>query len=254
MNSLVCHGISVAFDGVQVLSDISFTLDPGSIVGLIGPNGSGKTTLLNVISGRTKPLRGSATYGTEPLTGRPSHALAALGLFRSFQEGRLFERLTGLENIAAVFRPPLDERLSAALALSPLRDAHAIKRDAAVSAALASAGLEADRHRLAGEMSYGIRKRTIMGQALAFDSAVCLLDEPLAGLDPGTRGRMLEVVAALRNPGRIVLLVEHDLEAVQALADRVLLMDRGQIVADGTPYEVCASDIFLKSYLQGYEH
>ncbi len=254
MNNLVCDGIDVAFDGVQILSDVSFTLDPGLIVGLIGPNGSGKTTLLNVISGRVTPSKGRVLLGAELLTGRSSHVLAGLGLFRSFQEGRLFERLTGEKNIAVAFRPPPDERLSTALALSPPRDAHATKRAAAVSEALTSVGMEVDRQCPAAEMSYGIRKRTIMGQALVFDPVVCLLDEPLAGLDPGTRGRMLDVIAALRNPDRIVLLVEHDLEAVEILADRVLLMDRGKIVADDSPRNVRASDIFLETYLQSHDH
>jgi ABC-type branched-subunit amino acid transport system ATPase component len=253
MNNLVCHEIDVVFDGARILSDISFILDPGTIVGLIGPNGSGKTTLLNTISGRVTPSKGRVLLGKELVAGRSPHALAKLGLFRSFQEGRLFDSLTGEENLAAASRPPPDERLSTALALSAPCDAHATRRNATIAEALISVGMEGDSQRIAREMSYGIRKRTIMGQALAFNSVFCLLDEPLAGLDPDTRGRMLHVIAGLRNPSRIVLLVEHDLEAVEALADRVLLMDRGKIVADGRPREVSSGDIFLETYLQGHD-
>jgi len=252
MKNLVCEGISVAFDSARILNSVSCTIGPGVITGLIGPNGSGKTTLLNVISGRVPPSHGRVLLGTEVLTGRSPYDLAALGVFRSYQEGRLFERLTGRENIAAAFRPPPDERLSTALALRSPHDGHAARREASVSAAISSAGMESDHHRPAGEMSYGIRKRTIMGQALAFDPVVCLLDEPLAGLDPRTRTQILNVITTLRNPARIILLVEHDLEAVEILADRVLLIDRGKVVADGPPRDVRASDIFLETYLQSH--
>jgi branched-chain amino acid transport system ATP-binding protein len=253
MNNLICEGINVAFDGARILNNVRCTIEPGIITGLIGPNGSGKTTLLNVISGRVSPSHGRVLLGTELLTGRSPHELAAIGVFRSYQEGRLFERLTGRENIAAAARPTPDEGLSTALAPRAHHDAHAVQREAAISAAVRLVALEMDHHRQAGEMSYGVRKRTIMGQAIAFDPVVCLLDEPLAGLDPGTREQMLDVIATFRSPNRIILLVEHDLEAIELLAARVLLMDRGKVVADGTPREVRARDIFLDTYMQTHD-
>jgi branched-chain amino acid transport system ATP-binding protein len=249
MDALVCDGISVSFSGVRILMNISFSIDPGTIVGLVGPNGSGKTTLLDVIAGRVAPSKGRVLLGAEALTGRASHRLAACGLFRSFQEGRLFRRLTVKENIAAAFRPLPDEGISAALALIPQIDAHASQRVAAVSDALKSAGMDLDCHRPAAEMSYGARKRIIMEQAIVFDSVICLLDEPIAGLDPDSRSRMVHVISTLRKPNRIILLVEHDLGAVEALADRVLLMDRGRVVADGPPREVRLSERFFDTYL-----
>jgi ABC-type branched-subunit amino acid transport system ATPase component len=250
MDKLICAGISVSFGGARILSDISFSLQPGIIWGLIGPNGAGKTTLLNVLSGRLMPSSGRVSLGAEIVTGYALFELAKRGLFRSFQDTRVFNSLTAEENIRVAFRPLPDERLWPALAVGPAREAYANERNAAVSKALHAVGMEAERHRPAAEMSYGMRKRIIMAQAMVFDSTVCLLDEPLAGLDHATHALALQVIANLRTPNRIVLFVEHDLDAVDAVADRVLLMDHGRIVADGRPQEVRTSSIFSETFLQ----
>jgi ABC-type branched-subunit amino acid transport system ATPase component len=242
--------VCVDLNAVGILKSVSFTLQPGTIVGLIGPNGSGKTTLLNVISGLLPQATGQVRLGARVITGLPRQTLAQLGIFRSFQEGRLFDSLTAAENIAIAFRPPLDERLSSALSVRTMVDPHAEARAAAVALAMRSLGMAAEDDIPAAQMSYGFRKRTIIGQALASGSAVCLLDEPLAGVDPATHDRILEMVASLREKNRIVLFVEHDLAAVKAIADRVLLMDRGQIVLDGTSDQVLDSSSVLETYLQ----
>jgi branched-chain amino acid transport system ATP-binding protein len=151
VDKLICAGISVNFGGTRILSDVSFSLRRGIIGGLIGPNGSGKTTLLNVISGRLMPSRGRVSLGAETVTGYSVPQLAKRGLFRSFQDARLFNRLTAEENIRVAFRPPPDERLRTALAVGPVGDAHARERNAAVSKALHAVGMDAERHRPAVE-------------------------------------------------------------------------------------------------------
>jgi ABC-type branched-subunit amino acid transport system ATPase component len=242
--------ISVDLDAVGILKGVSFTLQSGTIVGLIGPNGSGKTTLLNVISGLLPPTTGQVRLGAQVITGRPHQTLARMGIFRSFQEGRLFDSLTAAENIAVAFRPPPDERLSSALALRARADPHAEARAAAVALGMRALGVPVEDDIPAAEMSYGQRKRTIMAQALASNSVVCLLDEPLAGVDPVARDRILEMIVSLRNKSRIVFLVEHDLATIKAVADRVLLMDRGQVVLDDTAEEVLGSKTVLEISLQ----
>lgn len=249
MNNLICDSISVNINEARILNGVSFILEPGSIVGLIGPNGSGKTTLLNVISGIQRPSGGRVKFGETLLTNQTRHALGQFGVFRSFQDGRLFESLTAEENLSVAFRPSPDERLSSALVPIIQKDPRVNERKMAVATTLRTVGIELERDRCASDMSYGIRKRTILGQANIANSVVCLLDEPLAGIDPGMRGKMISLVAALRDRNRVVLFVEHDFDAVRDLADRVLLMDRGRLVSDGPVEETLASQTVIDAYL-----
>lgn len=254
MTTLVCDGISVAIGSIQIVKDVSFALQTGTIVGLIGPNGSGKTTLLNVISGDVPPTKGNVRLDTMFLTGRPRHHLTKMGLFRSFQDGRLFKSLTAEENLAVAFQPAPEEGLLKAF--FPHRSGTVIgdERLAVVAQALRAVDIVPERNRTASQLSYGTRKRAIIAQAIVADPVICLLDEPLAGVDPATREKMIATIGSLRHPKRILLIVEHDLEAVRALADEVLLMDRGQIVAAGLPAEVLSSEVAGQAYLQSHGH
>jgi len=232
--SLVCSDIEVRYGGNHVLKRISCEFGPGSIVGIIGPNGSGKTTLLNVISGWLKPNRGTVRFG-ERISGLPRELLARNGIFRSFQTARLFESLTGDENVGAALRPPQDERLVAALLLPiPERD----DRRLSVRNALDVVGARDEHEAPAQQMSYGMRKRTILAQATVAQPTIALLDEPLAGTDPKTRSLMIAAIQRLKAEERIVLWVEHDIDALAAASDRLLALDRGTIVADGLPMDV----------------
>jgi ABC-type branched-subunit amino acid transport system ATPase component len=247
--TLVCEHVSVTIGGTPILSDISFAAAPGNIVGLIGPNGCGKTTLLNVLSG-LQEAQGNVRLGTEMLSENARYRLARMGVFRSFQEGRLFENHTVEQNIALAFRPPPDERLSAALFPFAPDDPSERERSIATTAALRAVGIEGYRNSAAVELSYGTRKRTILGQACAAAPTLCLLDEPLAGVDPNTRESLIELLSGLRKSDRIVVIVEHDLHAISQIADRVLLLDRGKLCADGSVQEVLESQMFLDAYLK----
>lgn len=244
MTELACERVCASANAVAILKDVSFTLQGGSIVGLIGPNGSGKTTLLNVLSGRMPASQGEVRLDGMPLSRVPPRHMAAKGVFRSYQEGRLFESLTAEQNVAAALQPHPDESLCGAL----LGHYQGEGRADHITAALDSVGMTGDRNVPARKMSYGMRKRTVMGQAIAADARVYLLDEPLAGVDAPTRERMLEALCALRQPQRILVVVEHDLEAIGTLADRLLLMDRGRIVCDGVPREVLSGSAVLEAY------
>jgi ABC-type branched-subunit amino acid transport system ATPase component len=253
MNGLVCDAIRVDLDSVGILRDVSFKIEFGSIAGLIGPNGSGKTTLLNVISGLQKPSKGTVTLGDRVLNEQPRHNLRQLGIFRSFQEGRLFDSLTALENVAAASDSQPDESLMAALVPFFERDPHQNERSLVVAGALDETQLQAETSRPAAQMSYGMRKRTVMAQVHVANSILCLLDEPLAGIDLPTRDKMLSLITKLRNQKRIVLLVEHDLEAVKALTDRVLLLKRGRLIFDGDTNEAFRSQIVGNTYLHNHD-
>ena len=240
MDDLVCAGVSVEFLGLAVLRNVSFEIAPGSIVGLIGPNGSGKTTLLNAISGHVRPKKGAVLLG-QKLTGKPRDRVAQLGIFRSFQDARLFESMTGEDNVAASLQPILDERAWASI-LAPSRNGRiALERSNLLQSLFGKLDVGEERNRPAAELSYGMRKRILLAQALAARPVVSLLDEPLAGIDPKTRPRMISAIQQLRTERSIVIWVEHDFEAISAAADRLLVLDRGELVADGNPQEIIAS-------------
>jgi ABC-type branched-subunit amino acid transport system ATPase component len=232
--NLVCSDIEVRFGGNYALKRISCEFERGSIVGIIGPNGSGKTTLLNVISGSLKPNRGAVRLG-ERISGLPRELLASNGIFRSFQTARLFESLSGDENVGAALRPRQDERLVAALLHSIPEQGD---RRLAIRNALDVVGARDEHETPARQMSYGMRKRTILAQAAVARPTIALLDEPLAGTDPRTRNLMIDAIQRLKGEERIVLWVEHDIDALTAATDRLLVLDRGTIVADGLPMDV----------------
>jgi ABC-type branched-subunit amino acid transport system ATPase component len=179
MTELVCDSVTVNLNSLQILRDVSFRLDAGSIVGLVGPNGAGKTTLLNVMAGKIAPSKGEVRLDGKPISHIGRRHLAAMGVFRSFQEGRLFESLTAEENVVAAIQPPADERLSTALLTWKTAQTH----QSQVRSTLEAVDVGGDRNVPAWKMSYGMRKRTVMGQAVAAHARVYLLDEPLAGVD-----------------------------------------------------------------------
>jgi ABC-type branched-subunit amino acid transport system ATPase component len=248
--ALRCQHVFVTLSGVAILKDIKFSIELNSIVGIIGANGSGKTTLLNVISGAIMPNAGEVFFEERKLTSKPRHQLARSGLFRSFQEARLFQSLSVYENVSVAYMPPPDEGLYAALALHHQSDGHAEQRASAVFEALLSAGLVDQRCSPVSEMSYGFRKRTTMAQAMAARPRLCLLDEPLAGLDPQAKTSTLKLIRSLRRTNTIVLVVEHDLSAIANIADRVLVLDDGRVAADGSVQDVLGSGANYADVLQ----
>ncbi|MEI9990579.1 MAG: ATP-binding cassette domain-containing protein [Rhizomicrobium sp.] len=249
MDELVCAQISVEFMGLAVLRNVSFEIAPGSIVGLIGPNGSGKTTLLNTISGHVKPKTGVVRFG-QKLTGKPRDRLAQLGIFRSFQDARLFESMTGEENVVASLQPSLNEGVWTTIFAPSRNEKIALERNILLRSILDRLGVGEERSRPVVELSYGMRKRILLAQALAARPVVSLLDEPLAGVDPKTRPRMISAIQQLRTEQSIVIWVEHDFEAICSVADRLLVLDRGELVADGNPQEVIASPIVRDLYFR----
>jgi ABC-type branched-subunit amino acid transport system ATPase component len=250
MNALACDNVSVRFRAAAVLNAVSFVALPGSLIAIVGANGAGKTTLLNVLSGHLQPSTGSVRLGNEIINGRPRHVLARLGIFRSFQNGQLFDTLSVNENLTVALRPAPDESFLGALVPRNRSDPASTRREKTVSSAACAVGITAYQARPAAELSYGMRRRAILAQAAIADSVVCLLDEPLAGVDPTSRDEALGFIARLRDPSRIVILVEHDLDAVRLIADRVLVLDQGRLMSDGPPDEICPSDTALAMFAQ----
>ena len=243
--SLDVEGVTVKFGGVQALKDVTLAVHPGEVVGLIGPNGAGKTTLIDAITGYIRPRRGRVALGGADLSAEPTARRARAGVTRSFQSLELFEDMTVRENLQAASDP---RDLAAYLSNLVRRE----KRDLPESAvtAVREFGLEADLGAKPQELPYGRRRLVAIARAVATDPAILLLDEPAAGLDDAETAELSTLIRQLADRRGIgVLLVEHDMNLVMGVCDRIVVLNFGAILGAGTPAEIRAHPEVIAAYL-----
>jgi branched-chain amino acid transport system ATP-binding protein len=248
--TLVVSDVSMRFAGLTALDGVSFQVEPGTIHALIGPNGAGKSTLFNVLSGVYRPAAGSVSFGGVELVGLPPHAIAGLGVARTFQNIALFPAATVEENLM-LGRHHLTR---AGFVGAGLRLPFAVREDrrhrARVSEIAEFLGIGRLLRLPAGELSYGDQKRVEMARALSVEPAILLLDEPVAGMDADETGEVATAIRDIREGlGISILLVEHDMGLVMGIADRVTVLDFGRRIADGTPSEVRGDREVIRAYL-----
>ncbi|KAA0577435.1 ABC transporter ATP-binding protein [Azospirillum sp. B21] len=245
MSELVVRDLQRSFGGVQAVGGVSFTLRSGNLLALIGPNGAGKSTCFNLLNGQLRPDSGSVKLDGMELVGLPPRRIWALGVGRTFQITATFASMTVAENVQMVL-------LSRARRLFGLwRPAAAQFREPAL-ALLERVGMGSQADRPCGVLAYGDVKRVELAMALASEPTVLLMDEPTAGMAPAERLALMALTAELvRERGLAVLFTEHDMDAVFGHATRVLVLDRGRLIAEGSPDQVRANPRVQSVYLGG---
>jgi ABC-type branched-subunit amino acid transport system ATPase component len=248
-------GLSCGFGGVRALADVSLGIEHGVAFAVIGPNGAGKSTLLNAVTGLLAPAAGRVLFGGADITGWATHRIVARGVGRTFQNGRLFGRLSALENVMVGGHAGLASGFGAALLGTP-----GFRREEAALAARSLALL--DRLGMAdiagvpvGALPYGKRRQVELARALVSEPKLLLLDEPAAGLNSAEVEELIGFLAGLRAEGLTIVVIEHNMGLVMRLADRIAVLNFGRLIAEGRPSEIQRNEAVLEAYLgRGYGH
>jgi branched-chain amino acid transport system ATP-binding protein len=238
------------FGGLVAVDNVDFVVPEGSIVSLIGPNGAGKTTFFNMLTGVYKPTAGAAVFAGEDMTGKPPHAFTQRGIGRTFQNIRLFQNMTALENVLVGMHTRLKGTLVEAIVRTPrVRHEEGDARERAREL-LAYSGLRRKDEEIGRNLSYGDQRRLEVARALATQPKLLLLDEPTAGMNPQETAEFTAFVGRLRaERGLTVLLIEHDMRVVMGVSDRVTVLDYGEKIAEGTPGEIQKNERVIEAYL-----
>lgn len=249
-NTLEVRDLRLSFGGLMALSGVSFPLRKSELLAVIGPNGAGKTCVLNCISGYYHPQAGEILFQGRDISTMPVHRRAAMGIARTFQNLALFDGLTTLDNLMAARHIRLKPSvLGGALYFGPeLRKE--VKNRRGIEEIIDFLEIQPIRKKVVGSLPYGLRKRVELGRALSMEPKVLLLDEPMAGMNLEEKEDMARFIIDVYEERDIsIILIEHDMEVVMDIADRVVVLDFGQVIADGPPAEIAKKPEVIRAYL-----
>jgi branched-chain amino acid transport system permease protein len=246
---LEAQQLSRAFGGLRAVSDVSFTVHRGEILSIIGPNGAGKTTVFNCLTGVIPPSSGTILWNGRPLGRLAPHLVVARGLARTFQGIRLFDNMTVFENVLVGMDHRFHLPVLAEMLALPRAQRETALHYAAARRWLEFVGLSDQASSRAGDLAYGDQRRLEIARALASQPQLLLLDEPAAGMNPTEKQSLMGLIRGIRDLGTTVLLIEHDMLLVMGVSDRVIVMDRGEVIADGAPETVRANPRVIEAYL-----
>ncbi len=234
MSFLEIRAVSKHFGGLAALTNVSYSLNKGEILGLIGPNGAGKTTLFNVVNGFYPPTKGEVFFKGERITHLQPYQICKLGIGRTFQVVRPLQRMTALDNvIASAFLRAKSKEEAEKIALENLR----------------FTALYEDRNFISKGLPLGKRKKLEITRALATQPEMLLLDESFAGLNPSEQNELIEIIRKVKARGITIMVIEHHMKVIMALSDRVVVLNYGQKIAEGTPKEIGSNPLVIEAYL-----
>jgi branched-chain amino acid transport system ATP-binding protein len=248
-NILRVAGLTKRFGGLLAVDNVSFDVPAGQVFALIGPNGAGKTTLFNCITGIYKPTLGHVTFRDRDLTGSPPHRTAKAGIARTFQNIRLFEYMSALDNVKLGHHCRMGSKLWDSLFKTPYERREEKQISDHSMELLQLVGLEHQAENYARNLAYGQQRRLEIARALATDPKLLLLDEPAAGFTPQEKVELMELVATILARDITVFLIEHDMRVVMQASQRIVVLDHGEKIAEGPPVEVRNNQRVIEAYL-----
>jgi len=249
MAELLLKNVTMKFGGLLAVDNLDLDVPSGKILSLIGPNGAGKTTVFNLITGVYKPTEGTITYNGETLNGLHSNKVVSRGIARTFQNIRLFNSMTVLENVQVGLHCRTKSGAIRALLNTPFLVQEEKEIVEKAMAVLEFLGLEEFRNDYASNLAYGNQRRLEIARAMATEPGTLLLDEPAAGMNPKETADLMELILKIRDTGLDIFLVEHDMRLVMGISDMITVLDYGQKIAEGTPKEIQNNETVIEAYL-----
>ncbi|CCQ93845.1 leucine/isoleucine/valine transporter subunit; ATP-binding component of ABC superfamily [[Clostridium] ultunense Esp] len=249
-NLLELNQVSIRFGGLKAVSNVDLYLRAGELIGLIGPNGAGKTTLFNMLTGVYEPTEGEILFAGERVNGLSPSAITRKGVCRTFQNIRLFNELSVLDNVKVAYHINTHHSFASSILRLPNHFREEKKMEEESLALLKLFDLDKVKREKAKNLPYGMQRRLEIARALATKPKLLLLDEPAAGMNPQETKSLMEMIAFIRNRFNLtILLIEHDMSLVMGICERIYVLDHGQLIAHGTPQEIRTNPKVIEAYL-----